>query len=768
MRAQTELETDVLVIGAGLAGICASIQSARLGADTVLAEKSLVLGGNSGPDGGVHPSGAHRFHPYAAETGIIEEITERAAWMRAKTASADLHYNTSPLWDQVLDDMLSEAGVLVLRSHYAREPVMEDRRIRRVILEDTGTYTTRSVAIRCAVIDASGDGTISALAGAAHRMGREAKSEYGERCAPAQADRITMGSSLVAIVRKTDKPVEFIPPAGTPPFFPGYGSYPVFSPGPKDDLYYFFPTETGGQLDTILDEAEIFRTARRLLFSAWNYVKNEKYAEASRNWELLWVGPRVLKRESRRFFGDYTLTQNDVESGRVFDDAIAYGGFAEDIHYPREGSPEYVKIVYYGVPPIYTIPYRCIYSRDVGNLLFASRLLSVSHMAHGTVRLQRTLSAIGQAAGCAAALMKKYGVSPAEIGRSHIGELRQLLLSEDASIPGAKNEDPLDLARSAAVTASSERAWGEDQAEKWIAMDKPMGVMLWDFPERLESARFLLDNTGSRTVTVRTVLLERAYPQKWQFKDVGTVQKGFPYEKAVNEVEWADNNDAGIFREIRSISARLKPGRNHLEFPFHTQLLPKDETSDEERYVILLHAGPDVRMAAGNRFCACCRRVEEGDGGYTAFGDSPVFSIMPRLPYGEAANVIDGVSRRFSNNPFHGWMADAHGKEPQFLEFSWETLQRFSRVQITFDTLERTYREMPLDSGKKVSPRLVRDYRIEAFIDGRWETLCDVTDNFRRFRRHTFAPVTSGRLRILIRRVWDEETPAAVYEVRVY
>ena len=57
----TPVQTDVLVIGAGLAGICAAIQAARLGLDVILAEKSLVLGGNSGPDAGVHPSGAHRF-----------------------------------------------------------------------------------------------------------------------------------------------------------------------------------------------------------------------------------------------------------------------------------------------------------------------------------------------------------------------------------------------------------------------------------------------------------------------------------------------------------------------------------------------------------------------------------------------------------------------------------------------------------------------------------------------------------------------------------
>lgn len=77
-RISDNLQTDILVIGGGLAGICAAVQAARLGCSVILVEKARTLGGNSGPEVGVHPSGAHRFHTYAAETGIIEEITEEA------------------------------------------------------------------------------------------------------------------------------------------------------------------------------------------------------------------------------------------------------------------------------------------------------------------------------------------------------------------------------------------------------------------------------------------------------------------------------------------------------------------------------------------------------------------------------------------------------------------------------------------------------------------------------------------------------------------
>ena len=94
-RVPLKIQTDILVIGAGIAGVCAAIMAARNGCSVVLLEKFRTLGGNGGPEVGVHPSGAHRFHPYAAETGVMEEMIEEAAWKGAKTLTFDHHYNIS-------------------------------------------------------------------------------------------------------------------------------------------------------------------------------------------------------------------------------------------------------------------------------------------------------------------------------------------------------------------------------------------------------------------------------------------------------------------------------------------------------------------------------------------------------------------------------------------------------------------------------------------------------------------------------------------------
>ncbi|MBQ8752417.1 MAG: FAD-dependent oxidoreductase, partial [Clostridia bacterium] len=399
---QLVLDTEILVLGGGLPGVCAAIAAAEAGCTVTLVEKSLTLGGNCGPEIGVHPSDAHRFHTYMVSTGTVGRLIEDAAFHQAKTVSDDEHYNISMRWDSVMREALDRAGVRVLLSHYAHTPYIEENRITAVVCEDTLTYQQVLIRISHFVIDDTGDGNVAERAGANYRMGRESRQEHGERLAPEEADSQTMGASLVALIQKTEKDRVFLPPKDTPPFYPGYGGDLNWRIPDSWYPHFFFPTETGGDLDIIRDGQEVYRRLRGHLDSAWNRLRNDVNGDNGRNWEMVWVSQKVAKRESRRFEGDYWLTETDVETGRQFDDAIGVGGFAMDIHDPKPENPEYVKITYYLIPPVYTIPYRCTYSKTVENLFFASRLLSATHLAHGTVRLQRTLAALAQAVGTAA------------------------------------------------------------------------------------------------------------------------------------------------------------------------------------------------------------------------------------------------------------------------------------------------------------------------------------------------------------------------------
>ena len=149
---------------------------------------------------------------------------------------------------------------------------------------------------------------------------------------------------------------------------------------------------------------------------------------------------------------------------------------------------------------LFSIPYRSLYSKDIDNLLMAGRDISASHVAMSATRVMLTCAVIGQASGTAAAMCARHDTTPRGIYRDQLEELQQQLLKDGAYLIDLPNRDPNDLARAAAVTASSERvrdggevmaagnvingharaaggktnAWGpdgDDSAAPWIALE---------------------------------------------------------------------------------------------------------------------------------------------------------------------------------------------------------------------------------------------------------------------------------------------------------
>ena len=746
--------------------MCAAIAAAAHGADVTLIERGRTLGGNCGPELGVHPSDAHRFHDYMVSVGIVGALIEDAAWESAKTATSWKHYNVSQRWDTVMSTALKKAGVRLLRMHYAHTPDVENRKIRAVICEDTATYNRVRIEVAGSVIDASGDGNISALAGASFRMGREAKSEFNERFAPEAADSITMGSSLVALAKRTEDEVEFLPPEGTPPFYPGYGGTVGFRPGEKESLCFFFPCETGGELNVIEDEHVIYDRLTSMIYSAWNRVKNDEDSEYSKNWELLWVSPKVGKRESRRFLGEHVLDLNDLEAGTVFDDAIAAGGFAVDIHYPKPEKPEYVQVEYHLIPPLYTIPYRSIYSRDIDNLFFASRLLSVTHQAHGSVRLQRTLATVGQAAGTAAALCFEKGLSPGELFRGgYVSELHRELTRADAAIPGVSKNDPDDLAAKAKVSATSESPWTAGTAEFFVPLDMVRGAELWDFTRRLESFSFRLKNTNSVSAVQKASLYRYSPPKKFQFHNE---RKPLEYLEDHNEVDWGNDFLAENFTLLAESETELSPGFDGTaEFVFEKDLgSSKDPFSDDDRLLVLLAPSDGILLGMNNGFYEYVRSVEGLENGeYRVLPRTCVCRPSPAPAYGAATEVQNGQIRRFSANPINMWRPCVL---PASLTLEWSRAFSAGKLQLTLDSLERTAHEMPFECGKKVSGRLVSDLDVSFYLNGSLQKTLTVTENHHRLVSLDADGVLCDKIVLTLLKTWEEGTLPGVYDIRVY
>lgn len=189
----------------------------------------------------------------------------------------------------------------------------------------------------------------------------------------------------------------------------------------------------------------------------WDHIKNHG-DHGAENYELDWVGTVSGMRESRRMMGDYILTENDILSNNERDDGVAYGGWPMDEHvaggfWAKGGIPSRVR----SFPGLYAIPYGCYCAKTIKNLMVTGRIISASKLAMGSTRVMGTCAIGGQAAGTAAAMASRAHLEPSEFGRRHIQELRQELLKDDCYLLGAKNEDPRDIARTATVSATSEK-----------------------------------------------------------------------------------------------------------------------------------------------------------------------------------------------------------------------------------------------------------------------------------------------------------------------
>ena len=180
----------------------------------------------------------------------------------------------------------------------------------------------------------------------------------------------------------------------------------------------------------------------RAIYGNWSFLKNhhakrEDYA----NRKLSWVAYIAGKRESRRLLGDIILQQQDIQSQRPFKDACVTTTWSIDLHYPQpENAQEFPGMPFRAVckqveiEP-YAIPYRCLYSRNVDNLMMAGRNISVTHVALGTVRVMRTGGMMGEVLGMAAAICNAEDTTPRGVYRDHLDALTARLRE---GVPPAK------------------------------------------------------------------------------------------------------------------------------------------------------------------------------------------------------------------------------------------------------------------------------------------------------------------------------------------
>ncbi len=721
----SEASYDVVVVGGGPGGVPAAIAAARQGAKVALITNRPILGGNGSDEVGVYWNGAAARHPEAREGGIMEEVLRTVGYKGISWSEA---------WAELC---AAEPNLTIYKNWHVKRAITSNQHITH--LEAVHCVQNKTLKVNGKIfIDASGDSVLITSSGAKYRQGREAAWQHEESFAPEIADQNTMsGCVFRAQFTEGDGPSTFDPPEWLTRLPAGSAI--------GRNIERIGPTwwnEASNLLDNI-EDGELARDELfRVLLSYFDYLKNlwdDK--EKARNYEFSYMPRLLAKRESRRMVGDYMLTENDCRSGRSFADVIGYSGWPIDLHHP-EGiySGEEGPYDQNAPVPIVQIPYRSVTSGSIDNLFASGRNISVTHVALGTTRLQSTIAQIAQSVGTAAALCLQKGVTPRELGQSAIQELQQQLLRDDLWLPGHKNEDREDLAQTAEVTASS---FSISEAlpllpgtpAEWLPLDQWRASFRPKGPESdIPRIYLLLRNASEEPKTISAQVYTQADPDAYL--------KGEP--DAVAE-------------------AVLEPGEHWLGFTINLHT--------EHRYLyVALEENMDVYWRTvhfpGLDWSRSEKRRAEDDFENIRW---EAHMVLLEEPIEENANcqphtVLTGTGRG-KDPENYGWVSDPEEPLPQWLSLELPEAIVLSRIELTFDS-DFNSPAIPIHVPK-LPTKLVKAYTVEIKTDGEWQSLIEVSENYQRYRIHTFDPVEVEQIRINVLETGGDPS-ARIFGVRLY
>ena len=725
---------DLVVVGAGPGGLGTAFAAARNGARVLLVHDRPVMGGNAGCEMGVWMEGAGVYgRGNLRESGLVCEATMRRNRRPGWTYSDAFREMAAELKDRLVE--VPNTRVLVVEK--------DGDKIAAVVGRSTLTGAETRFRGRL-FMDGTGDGWIGYFAGAEYMCGREAKSEFNEAAAPEARDDLMMSGCIMDNClgyryRHTGKPQPYTTPEWARVLPPGFTRR-------IHRLESEWWVEHGGRFDELADPERARDELVRINFAYWGWIKNESRLKGRASDAVLTQMPyKNARREGFRLVGDYVLTANDALAGRIFPDRISYGGWPLDTHDPlgmeNPNGNGYWK--YHPVVPAYSIPYRCLYSKNVPNLLLGGRAVSVTHIALGSVRVQGTLFQLGQAAGTAAALMCEKNLMPREYGQSYIAELQQRLLKDDQYILKLKNEDSADLARMAKVTSSS-----GGRRHVFDARDPSL--------RRADGLKH--DCSGCR----RIVCFDRGELRRLEAVSLRLVNaQAKARELTINVYETDSNHVGPTVNPVATMKGTIPAGGRDL-----VRFTPAAPLTLTKRFVwVEMPVTKDVFWALreGTTGPADLRGWGFGNKWTLRVGEEYAFvtePVLERVNVDDAAAVIDGVARP-EGGVYHGWHSDPSLKLPQSVRLDFARPVTAKEVRLTFDP------ELSARHAAVRPPRLVKAYKVEALVSGQWQTLVTVDDNELRHRVHQFPETELTALRVTVNATWGDPS-ARIFEIRLY
>jgi hypothetical protein len=419
------IETDILIVGGGTAGVVAAIQAGRAGAKTTLIESGSQLGGTT-TTGGVSFPGI--FHAWGKQIigGIGWELV-----MEAVKLNDDILPNFSivpnnttirhwrhqvtvngALYAMLAEEKCTEAGVAI---HYYETPTE--------ITFNNGKWTVKTVGkgiiheIVCdQIIDCSGNAAAASIAG--FTLLREADIQPGSfifRLGGYDFESLDLSKipqEYHSRLRQNMLINEDVKVESSVNNFPATVPY--------NYVYVYGADSSTAELHT---KANLEGRASLL-----NLIRKLRTFPGCEKLKLVSAQPETAVRETFRIEGLYQVTHEDYVSGKVFEDSLSYSFYPIDLH--RDGQSIYQEFLKEDI--VATIPLRALIPKNSRNFLVAGRCLSSDRMANSALRVQASCMGMGQAAAAAAVLAIKYKVTPADVP---IEELKRMLKEHGGIVP---------------------------------------------------------------------------------------------------------------------------------------------------------------------------------------------------------------------------------------------------------------------------------------------------------------------------------------------
>lgn len=728
------LSPDLAVVGGGLSGACCAITAARAGLKVVLVQDRPVLGGNASSEVRLWILGATSHmgnnNRWAREGGVIDELLVENTYRNREG-------NPYILDTILLEKVVAEPNITLLLNTAVFELIKGDDDAIKTVRAFCSQNSTRYEVSAPLFCDASGDGIVGFMAGAAFRMGAEAKDEFGEKFAPSKEYGELLGHSLYFYSKDAGRPVKFTPPSYALKDITKIPRYRSFNA--KEFGCRLWWVEYGGRLDTVHATEDIKWELWRVIYGVWNHIKNSGQFPEAENLTLEWVGTIPGKRESRRFEGDYLLRQQDLIGQREFPDVVSFGGWSIDLHpadgiySPRKGCDQW------HARGVFQIPYRCLYSRNLDNLFLGGRLISVTHVAFGATRVMGTGAHGGQAVAIAARHCLEQGLAPRDLLEPHrMRALQTELMRTGQHLPRRRREDPADLAQSAAVTASSAYAFAgfaADGAPRPLQHGWAQLVPLAPGPV----PRFTLW-VDVAAATVLTVELRTSDHPDNHTPDCVLGRRDFslqPGPRQPLELDFAFAIDApryGFLMLLKNDAVAVHTTTARLTGFLSVVKAENPAVSNYGEQV-----PPADRDIGVERFEFWCPQRRPG-------GENLALRLDPPLHCFAAANVSNGIAR-----PTHApnaWVADPTDPSP-WIELAWPQPQTIRRVNLTFDCDYDHPAETSLwVHAERHMPFCVRSWHLDDG-EGRRLAACD-DQHLTRAEIVLATPVTTTRLRLSV------------------